>query len=67
MKISTKVISHRHYVAFHVADVAIPRTLLAGILLLIAEVLPCRNSLVGLIVICVFSSAEGMSVRLCLA
>ena len=39
-KISAKVISHGRYVAFQMAEVAIPRHLLADILRLIAELRP---------------------------
>ena len=39
-KISAKVISHGRYVAFQMAEVAIPRQLFADILRLIAELRP---------------------------
>jgi hypothetical protein len=37
IKIGAKVVSHGHYVAFQMAEVAIPRNLFADILRLIAE------------------------------
>jgi hypothetical protein len=37
IKIGAKVVSHGRYVAFQMAEVAIPRTLVADILRLIAE------------------------------
>jgi hypothetical protein len=37
IKIGTKVVSHGRYVAFQMAEVAIPRTLFANILRLITE------------------------------
>jgi hypothetical protein len=40
IKICAKVISHGRYVAFQMAEVAIPRHLFAGILRLIAELQP---------------------------
>jgi hypothetical protein len=40
IKIGAKVISHGRYVAFQMAEVAIPRTLFADILRLIAELRP---------------------------
>jgi hypothetical protein len=40
IKIGAKVISHGRYVAFQMADVAIPRTLFADILRMIAELRP---------------------------
>jgi hypothetical protein len=40
IKIGAKVISHGHYVAFQMAEVAIPRQLFANILRLIAELRP---------------------------
>jgi Transposase DDE domain group 1 len=40
IKIGAKVISHGRYVAFQMAEVAIPRTLFANILRLIAELRP---------------------------
>jgi hypothetical protein len=40
IKIGAKVISHGRYVAFQIADVAIPRTLFADILRMIAELRP---------------------------
>jgi hypothetical protein len=40
IKIGAKIISHGRYVAFQMADIAIPRTLFAEILRLIAELRP---------------------------
>ncbi len=40
IKIGAKVISHGRYVAFQMAEVAIPRQLIASILRLIAELRP---------------------------
>jgi hypothetical protein len=40
IKIGAKVVSHRRYVAFQMAEVAIPRILFADILRLIAELRP---------------------------
>jgi len=40
IKIGAKVVSHGHYVAFHMAEVAIPRNLFAEILRLIAKLRP---------------------------
>jgi hypothetical protein len=40
IKIGAKVVSHGRYVAFQMAEVAIPRTLFADILRLIAELRP---------------------------
>jgi hypothetical protein len=40
IKIGAKVISHGRYVAFQMAEVAIPRQLFADILRLIAELRP---------------------------
>ena len=40
LKIGAKVVSHGRYVAFQIAEVAIPRNLLADILRLIAELRP---------------------------
>jgi hypothetical protein len=40
IKIGTKVVSHGHYVAFQMAEVAIPRNLFADILRLIGELRP---------------------------
>ena len=40
IKIGAKVVSHGRYVAFQMAEVAIPRNLLADILRLIAELRP---------------------------
>jgi hypothetical protein len=40
IKIGAKVVSHGRYVAFQMAEVAIPRNLFAGILRLIAELRP---------------------------
>ncbi len=40
IKIGAKVVSHRRYVAFQMAEVAIPRNLFADILRLIAELRP---------------------------
>jgi hypothetical protein len=42
IKIGAKVISHGRYVAFQMAEVAIPRNLFADILRLIAELRPPR-------------------------
>jgi Transposase DDE domain group 1 len=40
IKIGAKVVSHGRYVAFQMAEVAVPRTLFAEILRLIAELRP---------------------------
>ncbi len=40
IKIGAKVVSHSRYIAFQMAEVAIPRTLFANILRLIAELWP---------------------------
>ena len=40
IKIGAKVVSHGRYVAFQMAEVAIPKNLFAGILLLIAQLRP---------------------------
>ena len=40
IKIGAKVVSHGRYVAFQMAEVAIPRSLFADILRLIAELRP---------------------------
>ena len=40
IKIGAKVVSHGRYVAFQMAEVAIPRNLIAGLLGLIAELRP---------------------------
>jgi len=40
IKIGAKIISHGRYVAFQMAEVAIPRQLFADILALIAELRP---------------------------
>jgi hypothetical protein len=40
IKIGAKVVSHGRYVAFHMAEVAIPRNLFADVLRLIAELRP---------------------------
>jgi len=40
IKIGAKVVRHGRYVAFHMAEVAIPRNLFADILRLIAELRP---------------------------
>ena len=40
IKIGAKVVSHGRYVAFQMAEVAIPRTLFADVLRLIAELRP---------------------------
>jgi hypothetical protein len=40
IKIGAKVVSHGRYVAFQIPEVAIPRTLFADILRLIAELRP---------------------------
>src|SRR6476661_5155669 len=40
LKIGAKVVSHSRYVAFQMAEVAVPRTLFAEILRLIAELRP---------------------------
>jgi hypothetical protein len=45
IKIGAKVVSHGRYVAFQMAEVAIPRTLFADILRLVAELRPSPASL----------------------
>ena len=40
IKIGAKIVSHGRYVAFQMAEVAVPRTLFADILRLIAELRP---------------------------
>jgi hypothetical protein len=40
IKIGAKIVSHGHYVAFQMAEIAIPRNLFAEILRLIAELRP---------------------------
>jgi hypothetical protein len=40
IKIGAKVVSHRRYVAFQLAEVVIPRNLFADILRMIAELRP---------------------------
>jgi hypothetical protein len=45
IKIGAKVVSHGRYVAFQMAEVAIPRTLLADILRLVAELRPSPAAL----------------------
>ena len=40
IKIGAKVVSHRRYIAFQMAEVAIPRDLLGDILRLVAELRP---------------------------
>jgi hypothetical protein len=40
IKIGAKVVSHGRYVAFQMAEVAIPRTLFANVLRLITELRP---------------------------
>jgi len=44
IKIGTKVVAHGRYVAFQMAEVAIPRNLFADILRLIAELRPPPNA-----------------------
>ncbi len=44
IKIGAKVVSHGRYVAFQMAEVAIPRNLFADILRLIAELRPAAGS-----------------------
>ena len=45
IKIGAKVVSHGRYVAFQMAEVAIPRTLFADILRLVAELRPSPAAL----------------------
>jgi hypothetical protein len=44
IKIGAKVVAHGRYVAFQMAEVAIPRNLFADILRLIAELRPPPNA-----------------------
>jgi hypothetical protein len=44
IKIGAKVVTHGRYVAFQMAEVAIPRTLFADVLRLIAELRPPPNA-----------------------
>ena len=44
IKIGAKVVAHGRYVAFQMAEVAIPRNLFADILQLIAELRPPPNA-----------------------
>jgi hypothetical protein len=45
IKIGVKVVSHGRYVAFQLAEVAIPRQVFADVLRLIAELRPPPNPL----------------------
>ncbi len=47
IKIGAKVVAHGRYVAFQMAEVAIPRDLFADILRLIAELRPPPNAAKG--------------------
>ena len=49
IKIGAKVVSHGRYVAFQMAEVAIPRNLFAHVLRLIAELRPSPVTLVSFV------------------